>query len=76
MQKSIRTINQVYSFLKERDPDCAISYRAIKELIDKGIIPHINRGNRKLVVLEDVYEYFYGEPLAEDKEKEKKPLTV
>lgn len=76
MSKRIRTLNQTYKYLHERDPECAISYRAIKSLIDKGIIPHIQSGNRKLVVLEDVYEYFYGEPLVEDPERKDKPVTV
>lgn len=67
--KRIRTINQIYNFLHERDPECAISYRTIKSVIDKGVIPHIESGNRKLVVLEDVYEYFYNEPLIEDKDE-------
>ena len=64
--KRIRTIKQVYDFFHKRDPECAVSYRAIRNVVEKGIIPHIESGNRKLVVLEDVYEYFYNEPLMED----------
>lgn len=61
--RRIRTMNQTVKFLKERDPETPISYTTIKKAIDNGDISHVSSGNRKLIVLEDVYEYFYGVPL-------------
>lgn len=62
-ERRIRTINQVVKIFKESDPDCAIGYSTIKKAVDEGNIRHINSGSRVLLVLEDVYEYFYGMPL-------------
>ena len=61
--RRMRTINQTVKFLKELDPDTAIAYSTIKKAVDSKEIPHINVGTRCLIVLEDVYEYFYKVPL-------------
>lgn len=62
--RRVRTMNQVVQFFKEHDPETPISYTTIKRAVDDGSIPHVNTGSRKLIVLEDAYEYFFGVPLA------------
>lgn len=57
-QKRIRSINQAVAFLKEMDPDTAISYSAIVKAIKNNDIPCVLVGNRRLVTLESVMEYF------------------
>ena len=61
--RRVRTINQVISFFKANDPETAITYNALSKAVDAGAIPHITSGTRRLIVLEDAYEYFYGEPI-------------
>lgn len=63
--RRVRTLNQVVSFFKENDPETAIKYNTLKRAVETGAIPYVISGKRKLVVLEDAYEYFYGAPLKE-----------
>lgn len=58
MKKRIRSINQTVAIIKEMDPDTAISYSTIRKAIANEMIPCIFVGNRKLIVVEDVMEYF------------------
>lgn len=61
--RRVRSISQTVDFLKEMDPETAVKYSTLKRAVDEGEIPHINAGSRRLIVLEDAYEYFYGAPL-------------
>lgn len=61
----MRTINKTVEFLKSLDPNTSITYGAISKVVKKGDIPCIHVGNRSLILVEDVYQYFYGEPLKE-----------
>lgn len=69
MSKRIRSINQVVKFIKDQDPDSRIGYTTIRNAIDRGEIRSFRSGNRYLIVLEDVYEYFTGTPLVEPSAK-------
>ncbi len=55
----IRSISAALKFLKEDDPDTAITRGMIESAIDRGEIPCIRQGNRRLVLLDDVYKHFY-----------------
>ncbi len=62
----IRTIAGALKFLKEDDPETPITRSMIESAIEKGDIPCIRQGNRKFVLLNTVYEYFYKVPITED----------
>lgn len=63
--RRVRSISQTIEFFKQMDPQTAVKYSTLKRAVDNGEIPHINAGTRRLIVLEDAYEYFYGVPLNE-----------
>lgn len=63
--RRIRSISQTIEFFKQIDPQTAVKYSTLKRVVDNGEIPHINAGSRRLIVLEDAYEYFYGVSLNE-----------
>lgn len=62
-QPKLRSINQTLAFLKQQDPDTAISYHTIMRDVKAGKIHSIKSGNRFLILLSDAYEYYYGIPL-------------
>lgn len=63
--RRIRTINKAVNLMKELDPETAICYSMIKRAVDNGEIMSISSGTKKLVVFEEVYEHFTGEPYVE-----------
>lgn len=62
--KRIRTIQGCYNEIKAKDPDTAITLRAIRRAISEGDIPSRRIGSGKgwkyLVDLDEVITYFSG----------------
>lgn len=56
--KKIRTIRQAVTEIKEADPNSAISEHALRRIVNAGKIPHIREGNKFLIDLDKVYEYY------------------
>ncbi|MCM1296032.1 MAG: hypothetical protein NC311_10865 [Muribaculaceae bacterium] len=59
--KTIRTINGALQELRAMDKHCAITENCLRQLCASGAIPYRLTGNRKLVAVEDVLQYFNGE---------------
>lgn len=56
--KLIRTISGAAEEIKRNDPYSAITEYRIRQLVNENIIPYFPVGNRKLVNIEDVINYF------------------
>lgn len=54
----VRTIRQAVSEIRARDPDSAITEYFLRQLVTAGEIPSRKTGNRFLILLEDVANYF------------------
>lgn len=46
--------------IKKTDPETAITAHAVRQICINGIIPHTKVGNRYLVCVDDVEQYFKG----------------
>lgn len=53
----IRTIQQAYNEIKEKDPDTAFSCHLLRQLVSSGAIPSIKAGTRFLINMEVVEKY-------------------
>jgi len=56
--RKMRSIREAYQEIIEKDPDSAITLSAFRRLINEGKIPYIKIGKKKLVSMEEVYEFF------------------
>ena len=54
----IRTISGAAEEIKRKDPYSAITEYRIRQLVNERIIPFYPVGNRKLVNMEDINDYF------------------
>lgn len=54
----IRTISGAAEEIKRNDPYSAITEYRIRQLVNEKIIPYFPVGNRKLVNIEDIINYF------------------
>jgi excisionase family DNA binding protein len=72
----MRTIEQVYDYIKQQDPETAISKTAVRTMVIKKDIPSVKVGAKYLINLDHVDKYLCGEPFFEipAKPKEDKPI--
>lgn len=54
----IRTISSAAEEIRRNDPYSAITEYRIRQLVNENIIPFYPVGNRKLVNMEDINDYF------------------
>ena len=52
----MRTINEALSLIKAADPDTAINYRLIKNLLDENKIRHFKTGKKIILNYDDLIE--------------------
>ena len=55
---TLRTINKAYEELRARDPETAITKNLLREMVTQGVIPSAKAGNRYLVDVDVVEQYF------------------
>ena len=55
---TLRTINKAYEELRARDPETAITRNLLREMVTQGVIPSAKAGNRYLVDVDVVEQYF------------------
>ena len=53
----IRTIPQAYKEIKEKDPNSALSMRALRRMVSTGEIPSISVETKKLINVDLLMEY-------------------
>lgn len=56
--KKMRVINDAYQEIISKDPGTAITLTSFRRLIRDGRIPCICIGRKRLVSMEDVYDFF------------------
>ena len=52
----MRTLPEAYAELKKADPSTAYTLRALRAAVNKGEIPVVNIGNKRLINLDRLYE--------------------
>lgn len=58
----MRTISQAIKYLKEKDPNCAISEWYLRTLLRSGKLKHHKAGNKYLINLDYLEEYLKNPP--------------
>lgn len=53
----LRTIEQAHKYIKEIDPETAISKNYIRELVIGGYIPFVAVGAKRLINLDDLFTF-------------------
>lgn len=56
----MRTIDQIARFIRDKDPETALTKTAIRRLVVTGAIPSVKVGQKYLVSLEAVDNYLAG----------------
>ena len=74
MVPRMRTLEQCAAYFKEQDPETTVTRYRIRQMVLNGTIPYVMCGNKYLVNLDRVIEYFTGPELKSEKkpEQEKK----
>ena len=57
----MRTAPEAIAEIKAVDPKTALTERALRRMINSGVLPSVNIGNKKLVNLDKLFEYLNGE---------------
>ena len=63
----MRTISQALEYLRKQDPDSAITEWNLRTLLRSGKLKHHKAGNRYLINLDYLEEYFSNPPHDENK---------
>lgn len=53
----VRTIAKAYAYIKEQDPETALTKHAFHSFVNSGLIPRFNVGSKTLVRLDDVDKF-------------------
>lgn len=67
----MRTITQCVNYFKEQDPDSSVSYYCISNLVKSNKINCVKSGNKTLINLDTLIEYFEQGEKSSDAKKEK-----
>lgn len=65
--RHVRTIGKTAEWLRSIDEGTPICYSTIRNAVLGGNLHCVKVGNKRLVVLEEVYRYFYGVDLDPEK---------
>lgn len=57
----MRTIEQTAAYLRDNDPDCALTKTALRRMVKTGQIPSVKIGEKSLLNLDVVENYLTGE---------------
>lgn len=56
----LRTLNETLKYVKELDPQTALTANALRRMVVSGQMPHIKAGKKYLVDLDLLFEYLKG----------------
>ena len=59
--RKMRTINEAVAFMRQTDPDTAITKTALRRLVTSGQIPSVRVGAKYLIDLGVLDEFFGGQ---------------
>lgn len=57
----MRTIEQAAIYLKEKDPQTAVTKHALQQMVKSGTLPSVQVGHKRLIALENLDTYFLGD---------------
>lgn len=55
--RRMRTLPQAAEYLRQTDPETALTFSALRRLVLAGEIPHVQVGTKRLIALEDLEDY-------------------
>lgn len=55
--RRMRTLPQAAEYLRQVDPESALTFSALRRLVLAGAIPHVAVGSKRLVALEDIEQF-------------------
>lgn len=56
----LRTLSETYDYIKELDPETAITPNALRRMVVSGHIPCVRAGKKYLIDLDILFEYLKG----------------
>jgi len=56
----MRTIEQTAAYLRETDPECALSKTALRRMVKEGQVPSVRVGQKALLDLDTIEDYLTG----------------
>lgn len=56
----IRTLTEAYSYIKEMDPDTAITPYALRRMVVSGKVPSTKAGKKYLIDMDVLFEFLKG----------------
>lgn len=56
----MRTIDQTIAYLRESDPQCALSKSALRRMVREGKVPAVQVGHKTLLDLDTIEDYLTG----------------
>lgn len=59
--KRIRTLPQAAKEIKEKDPQTAVTYNALRSWANAGIIPYVKAGNVYLIDMDKLEAFLSGD---------------
>ena len=65
MAPRMRTIDKAAEYIKEQDPDTALTKTALRRLVVSGALPSVAVGSKYLIALENVEALCMGEQTVE-----------
>jgi len=60
----LRDVKKIYEYIKESDPDTAVTEYLIRKIVYEGYVPYIQTGNKRLTTIEAVISYLEGKAAA------------
>ena len=60
MAPRMRTIDQAAAWLRENDPDCAVTKTALRRLVVTGQFPSVRIGSKYLIDLDMLADFLRG----------------
>jgi hypothetical protein len=56
----IRTLAEAYTYIKEIDPETAITRNALRRMVVSGNVPCVKAGKKYLIDMDVLFEYLKG----------------
>lgn len=56
----IRTLKDTYEFLREMDPNTAVTPNALRRMVVSGQVPCVKAGKKYLIDLDVLFDYLKG----------------
>jgi hypothetical protein len=56
----IRTLSEAYNYIKDMDPETAITRNALRRMVVSGNVPCVKAGKKYLIDMDVLFEYLKG----------------